>query len=73
MKKEHFCTCRDRKCPNNPNNPDTCVCSCDECVAKNLALGEIPSCFFRKIKDDLSDITEFTFESFVKFWIRNKQ
>lgn len=72
MKKEHFCTCRDRECPHNPNNPDTCVCSCDDCVAKNLARGEIPSCFFRLVNDDLSSLSEFTVERFVRFWIENK-
>jgi len=72
-KTEHFCTCRDRECPNNPNNSDINCCSCDACVAKNLALGEIPSCFFRKIKDDLSGLSEFTVESFVKFWTENRK
>ena len=71
VKKEHFCTCRDRECPHNPNNSDEKCCSCDACVAKNLALGEIPSCFFRKVKDDLSSLSEFTIESFVKFWNEN--
>ncbi len=70
--KNHFCTCRDRECIHNPNNSDTSICHCDGCIEKNLSNGEIPSCFFRKINDDLSEISEFTFESFVKFWIENK-
>ncbi len=70
--KKHFCTCRDRECPHNPNNPKGTCCSCDECVLKNLERGEIPSCFFRKVKDDLTGVCEFTFESFVKFWNQNK-
>ncbi len=70
-KEKHFCTCRDRECPHNPNNHDIGCCSCDACIEKNLSQGEIPSCFFRKVKDDLSGLSEFTFESFVKFWIEN--
>ncbi len=72
-KKKHFCTCRDRECQFNPNNPATYCHSCDECVSKNLKNGEIPSCFFRKVKDDLMGVEEFTFESFVKFWNENKK
>ncbi|MCI6259753.1 MAG: DUF6485 family protein [Pyramidobacter sp.] len=41
-----FCTCTDVKCPNHPNNHNR---GCEPCIAKNLALGEIPTCFFKKI------------------------
>lgn len=41
-----FCTCTDLACPQHPANHDR---GCTRCVAKNLAQGEIPSCFFKKL------------------------
>lgn len=67
--KSHFCTCGDLDCPHHPAvNPEG---TCDACIRKNLRLEEIPSCFFRKIGDP-SDLTEFTFESFVKFYLEKR-
>lgn len=63
--REHFCTCRDLKCKLHPRNHER---GCDLCVQKNLKRGEIPSCFFRLIRDDLSGLSEFTIESFVGFY-----
>lgn len=40
-----FCTCGDTSCPNHPVNHSD---GCTRCIAKNLAAGEIPSCFFKK-------------------------
>lgn len=40
-----FCTCTDTKCSCHPCNHNQ---GCTRCVAKNLAQGEIPSCFFKK-------------------------
>ena len=40
-----FCTCGDLSCPNHPANHDQ---GCTLCIRKNLELGEIPSCFFKK-------------------------
>lgn len=73
QKKEHFCPCGDRKCPHNPNNPCNSICSCDACIEKNLSRGEIPSCFFKKINNDISSLTDFTFEAFAKFLEDNKK
>lgn len=44
-----FCTCGDTSCPNHPSNHDQ---GCTLCIAKNLRLGEIPSCFFSKADPD---------------------
>ncbi|WP_414602960.1 DUF6485 family protein [Pyramidobacter sp.] len=41
-----FCACTDVKCPNHPNNHSR---GGEPCIAKNLALDEIPTCFFRKV------------------------
>ncbi len=56
-----ICTCRDRSCPFHPTNHDR---GCEPCIRKNLALGEIPNCFFNKITDDLDSVEAFTMEGF---------
>jgi len=66
---KHFCTCRDLDCKLHPVNHDR---GCDLCVRKNLQRGEIPSCFFRLVQDDLSGLKEFTMDSFVRFYLENQ-
>ncbi len=56
-----FCTCTDHECPYHPVNHDR---GCDPCVAKNLRDREIPSCFFRKVAEDLGGREDFSFEGF---------
>lgn len=68
--RKHFCTCRDINCKLNPCNHDK---GCDPCISKNLKEGEIPGCFFRLISDDLSQLNEFTIESFVNFYCQTKE
>ena len=75
MEKEmvkHFCTCDDLTCKLNPNNPSSHILGCDPCIRKNLKAGELPSCFFLLIKDDLSGVEDFTIEGFVDFYLKNK-
>lgn len=67
---KHFCTCSDLNCKLHPCNHPR---GCDPCIKKNLNAGEIPSCFFKLINDDLSNLKEFTIESFVHFYIKNKE
>ena len=64
----HFCTCDDVACPHNPNNPANLKLGrgCDPCIRKNLALGEIPSCFFNKV-GDLADWDDFSMQGFARF------
>ena len=66
---KHFCNCKDTDCKFNPCNHDL---GCTPCIRKNLKKGEIPSCFFNLVNDDLSEVDEFTIESFVKFYMKNK-
>ncbi|MDF3004802.1 MAG: hypothetical protein K0S22_1274 [Oscillospiraceae bacterium] len=66
---KHFCTCQDTDCKLNPCNHSL---GCDPCVRKNLKAGEIPGCFFHLIKDDLSQLDDFTLEGFVQFYLQNK-
>lgn len=67
---KHFCTCKDKNCKHNPNNH---TMGCDPCIKKNLNAGEIPGCFFNLVSDDLSELKEFTIESFVEFFIKTKE
>lgn len=66
----HFCTCKDTTCKLNPENHNL---GCDPCIQKNIKAGEIPSCFFHLIDEDISHLKEFTIESFVKFYLSKKQ
>jgi len=65
----HFCTCKDINCPIHPLKLGK---GCDPCIQKNLMQGEIPSCFFRAVSDNLDGLEEYTFESFVRFYLRNR-
>ncbi|MFZ5968367.1 MAG: DUF6485 family protein [Bacillota bacterium] len=35
--------------------------------------GEIPSCFFRDISEDISTVDDFTYEGFADFVIKRKK
>ncbi|HML37063.1 MAG TPA: DUF6485 family protein [Bacillota bacterium] len=67
---KHFCTCADYDCRLNPHNG---AGGCDLCIKKNLREREIPSCFFKLVNEDISNLEEFTFESFVDFFLKNKR
>ena len=76
MEKEitkHFCTCDDLACVLNPNNPNNQIQSCDPCIRKNLKAGEIPSCFFLLVKEDLAGVEDFTIDGFVEFYLETKR
>ena len=38
------------------------------CVEKCLKLGEIPSCFFKLVDEDISGHADFTLGGFVRFY-----
>ena len=57
-----FCTCGDTACPNHPANHSD---GCTLCIAKNLRLGEIPSCFFHKADPEYRG-PGYTMEDFAK-------
>ncbi|NLZ53643.1 MAG: hypothetical protein GX892_10950 [Thermoanaerobacteraceae bacterium] len=67
---KHFCTCTDLSCKLHPHNHSK---GCDLCIRKNLKAKEIPSCLFKLINDDISGLEEFTIESFIDFYIKNKK
>ena len=64
----HFCTCTDLACPLNPNNPRNRERGrgCDACIRKCLALGEIPSCFFKAVAPWPDGWEDFTYAGFVR-------
>ena len=64
-----FCTCTDRACPLHPTNHDK---GCAPCIAKNLKLNEIPSCFFHKVSPDKKEGTYF-FEDFARAVLEKKE
>lgn len=73
IKPKHFCTCDDLTCVLNPNNPNTQIQSCDPCIRKNIKAGEIPSCFFFLVKEDLTGVEDFSIDGFVNLYLKNKQ
>lgn len=63
-----FCTCEDTSCDLHPMNHEL---GCDLCIQKNLQLDEIPSCFFKNIHKDLSDLETFKTKNFVEFYLKH--
>lgn len=41
-----FCSCENFDCPIHPTKHDK---GCAPCIAKNLRLNEVPTCFFNKV------------------------
>lgn len=69
-RERHFCTCTDFGCEFNPKNHSN---GCDPCIKSSLEDEEIPTCFFRKISEDISEVKEFTFEDFTNFFLKHKE
>lgn len=57
-----LCTCKDHQCPFNPVNHDQ---GCTPCIQKNLALGEIPSCFFNAV-GGTQGLTSYFYKDFAQ-------
>lgn len=68
--RENFCTCHVTSCDKHPTNHEK---GCDLCIQKNLARKEIPTCFFLKVSSEVDDLTEFSFESFIKFFLAHQE
>jgi hypothetical protein len=63
-----FCTCVDQLCECHPVNHDK---GCTPCIAKNLAVGEIPVCFFRKIVPNMDRKQDYSIKGFAEFVRKN--
>lgn len=57
-----FCTCQNLSCPLHPTKHDK---GCAPCIAKNLRVREIPTCYFQLV-DPEHKRADDTFEDFVK-------
>ena len=63
----HFCTCTATNCPDHPTNSET---GCDDCIKKNLKLGEIPSCFW---SNQVVGETKYSAVNFAKYILENRK
>ena len=57
-----MCTCTDTSCPYNPVNHDK---GCTPCIAKNLKMGELPSCFFVAVQGH-DEYPAYTYQHFAR-------
>lgn len=64
MSSVSFCTCVDHECPMHPVNHDK---GCTPCISKNLNEGDIPVCFFRKLKPDMDRKQDYSVKGFARF------
>lgn len=60
---DKFCTCENTECRLHPKNHNY---GCDRCIKKNLNNGEIPTCFFKMVDNDISSVRDFTVNGFVR-------
>lgn len=67
QKAEFFCTCQERDCPFHPTNHNQ---GCTPCIEKNLKMGEIPGCFFRKVPGG-EQCSSYTFKDFAEAVLKN--
>lgn len=66
---QHFCTCKASNCKYHPLNHSE---GCDLCIKKNLKFGEIPSCFWLQISDNISDYPTYTYADFADFFQKHR-
>lgn len=67
MSRSSFCPCTDYSCECNPHNHEK---GCDLCVEDSVKTREIPKCFFLKVTDDISDISDWSFEAFASLVLK---
>jgi len=63
MSNANFCTCDDVACPFHPKQQDN---QCTACIAKNLENHEIPTCFWKKIGEETTTKSNYTFRRFAE-------
>ena len=67
---KHFCNCPDTACPLHPVAHSE---GCDPCIEKNLKKGAMPTCFFLWVSPDIGELTEYSIDSFVNFYLKHKK
>jgi len=63
---KHFCTCLVMDCPNNPNNPECKIKSCDACMQKIIEMGEVPACVWLNMKEGIKSTSQWSMVNFSK-------
>ncbi|WP_077613368.1 DUF6485 family protein [Clostridium sp. Marseille-P2415] len=66
---QHFCNCIVTNCKHHPLNHSE---GCDLCIKKNLKSGEIPTCFWLRILDDICGNKRYRFADFTDFYQKHK-
>ena len=70
---KHFCTCPVMDCPIHPNNSENHNKRCDECIQKNLELGEVPACIWGNVKKGIESTSEWSMGNFSKFFLEKME
>ena len=64
MSSNTFCPCNDYACEFNPSNHDK---GCNLCIEDSLKTKEIQKCFFKTVRENLDDVTDWSYETFAYF------
>lgn len=67
---EHFCTCPATNCPRHPLNHKD---GCDPCIKDNIIKKKMPACMFRAVRDDVSEVRDYSIKGFVDFYLKNQE
>ena len=70
MSSNPSCPCKDHACEFHPVNHDK---GCNLCVEDSVKTRELPKCFFMKIRENVDDITDWSFESFAKLALNEEK
>lgn len=64
-KRVEHCSCNDSSCKMHPSNHEK---GCTPCIESNLKNGEIPSCFFNAVDENIAKLKTFTYHDFTEFY-----
>lgn len=67
--KEFVCSCPVTKCPHHPSNHEE---GCDSCIQKNVRKKEVPTCLFKAVHEDVSDVKDYSIKGFVEFYLAHQ-
>lgn len=67
---KHFCTCPVAGCPHHPSNHNN---GCDPCIKDNVEKKKMPTCLFKAVNEDVSEVRDYTIKGFVDFYLKNNQ
>lgn len=67
---KHFCGCPVTQCPRHPANHEN---GCDPCIKDNLKKKKMPACMFLAVNEDVSEVTDYTLQGFVDFYLKHQE